>query len=319
MEVVGEEDEEDDKRKEEGRDTKLPEKIGEPVSHALLRDRNNNDGDDDSVATTTTPHRMGESFRFALRHRVYLLSLLGMGLMWSYNGFVYIGLTFTYGTLAGDRLFNFLLQQLIAIPAKGVGIALSYYFPRRCILVPMYSLIGVVYLSLVAVRGVYGDVDVVYPLMRRVINISLLCLIYFTWASTSLFMQEVFPTLLRARSYLIACFCGRVVAVCASFFPHFQKSHPAILEAVVGVAGLCLGLYILLATPETFGTPLPQTIADLKAMKKRTRFCIGCDGGGCCGGGGCGCGERACDDGEDVRKHSSGEFGAEKTKNDGLC
>ena len=48
-------------------------------------------------------------------------------------------------------------------------------------------------------------------------DVTLLCCVYVTWASTSLFIQEVFPTLLRARSYLIACFCGRVVALAARF------------------------------------------------------------------------------------------------------
>ena len=284
MEVVVGEDEEEDGKEEEDRgkegEKKLQDKLHEvPVSHGLLRDKQNNKDDED--AQIKSPQSTGESFRSALRHRIYLLALLGVACTWSYNGFVYIGITFTYGTLAGERLFNFLLQQLVVIPAKCVGIATSYYFPRRCIVVPLYFMIGGVYLSLVVLRSVYGDVDVVFPLLRRVINISLLCLIYITWASTALLIQEVFPTLLRVRSYLIACFCGRVVAVCASFFPHFQKSHPAVLESVVGVAGLCLGLYVFLIMPETFEEPLPQTIDDLKAMKKRTRLL-----GRCCGGDG---------------------------------
>ena len=73
-------------------------------------------------------HLNPEGFRSALRSRIYLVSLLATGFIWSYNGFVYIGLTFTYGTLSGDRLFNFLLNQLIAIPAKCAGIALRFIY-----------------------------------------------------------------------------------------------------------------------------------------------------------------------------------------------
>ena len=85
---------------------------------------------------------------------------------------------------------------------------------------------------------------------------------------------------------MIACFCGRIVALGASFFPHFQRSYPAILESVVGVTGLALALYLFLAIPETFREPLPQTLADLRAMKKRTRLCGSRGGGGGGGGGG---------------------------------
>ena len=212
-----------------------------------------------------------DSFRAALRSRVYVLALVASGLMWSYNNFIYLGITFSYGTLSGDRLFNFLLNQLFSLPAVLLGVTLSHFLPRRWVFMPWYVGIGTLYFVVVVSRCVYGDVDVELPALRRVINVTLLAATWVVWVSINCFIQEAFPTLLRARSYSIACFCGRIVCITATFFPYLQEVYPVILETSVGAAGFCLGIF-LLSIPETFRKPLPQSLAELEKMKRKKLF-----------------------------------------------
>ena len=85
-----------------------------------------------------------------------------------------------------------------------------------------------------------------------------------------LWQQESFPTLLRGRSFLFACCIARMVSALACFSSFLQTRRPLELEATIG----CVGLLTMLLTfkmPETLNEPLPQTMAELIAMKKRTR------------------------------------------------
>ena len=214
-----------------------------------------------------------ESFRAALRSNVYVLVLVASAATWAYNESVYVGITLSYGTLSGDRLINFFLNQFVSLPSTLVGIALSQLQTRRAVLIPWYGVQGLLFLVVLVSRAFYDDVDAEIPLLRRVVNIAVLFAVWVSWASTLCFLQEVFPTLLRSRSNLIACFCARVVSGTASFFPHLQENYPVMLETVFGVSGVALGVFLFFI-PETFKKPLPQTIAELEAMSQG-RLCGG--------------------------------------------
>ena len=67
----------------------------------------------------------------ALRSRTFVWTLLCAGLFWSYTNFVYIGITFSYGTLAGNRLVNFVLINLTALPDKLILIPTVKFIKRR--------------------------------------------------------------------------------------------------------------------------------------------------------------------------------------------
>jgi hypothetical protein len=107
-----------------------------------------------------TQTNAGEDFRCALKSRLYLLTLLACGCIWSYNNFVGIGITFSYETLAGSRLLNFFLLNIVALPAKLIGITLCRCVRRRLHMSAFYTVIGFLHLLIVAFRCVVGDIDV---------------------------------------------------------------------------------------------------------------------------------------------------------------
>ena len=69
-------------------------------------------------------------------------------------------------------------------------------------------------------------------------------------------------------------FVARSVSCLACFSSFVQTRHPFELEMVIGVIGVMVAL-LTFHVPETLNEPLPQTMAEFKKMKKKTKlaFC----------------------------------------------
>ena len=91
--------------------------------------------------------------------------------------------------------------------------------------------------------------------------------------SFSLWQLEAFPTLLRSRAYTASCFIGRIVSALACFASFVQTRHPLELESAIGVIGVVVAL-LAITIPETLNEPLPQSMAEVKALKKKTKLAL---------------------------------------------
>merc|ERR1711970_1399757 len=80
---------------------------------------------------------------------------------------------------------------------------------------------------------------------------------------------EIFPTNVRNTSFNINASFSRVAAIIGTFMPLMFRSNPAAAECAFGLMGIFAGLTAFLM-PETKNSPLPQSMADLEAMAKRT-------------------------------------------------
>ena len=62
----------------------------------------------------------------------------------------------------------------------------------------------------------------------------------------------------------------RIVVLTVTCSSYFQTRYPLALEATIGIVGL-LVTGLTLKVVETFNEPLPQTMADFKALKHKSR------------------------------------------------
>ena len=141
-------------------------------------------------------------------------------------------------------------------------------------LVPSISVSATSFLLSASVRGSVSEYESDYADLRKALSMLAKISVTFLLASFWLWQQESFPTLLRGRSFLFACCIARAVSALACFSSFLQTRFPLELEATIGCAGILMML-LTFKMPETLNEPLPQTMGELNAIKKRTRrgFC----------------------------------------------
>ena len=204
----------------------------------------------------------------------FLALLFIAGAFLSYNQLVYVGITFSYGTLAGNRHLNFLLLILTGIPARIVAASISVRCQRRPSLFLSFFGVALCFLVLAASRVVLFchrgvmDLDAVVPTLRKVLNVSAKSIESICKRLCVLAIQESLPTSLRGRAYLVAVFCGRVTAVAATYVSYFQKRAPLAVESLIGVLGVVVALSVW-TLPETKGQPLPLDLAEMQKITCR--------------------------------------------------
>ena len=216
-----------------------------------------------------------------IRNPSFLILLCLSGAFLAYNQLVYIGITFSYGTLAGNRHLNFLLLTLTGIPARIASATISVRYKRRPSMFLSFFGVAFCFLTLVAARLVLlvvngggggvlsssssSDLDVVLPLFRKTLNIAAKSIESICKRLCVLTIQESLPTSLRGRAYLVAVFCGRVTAVAATYVSYFQRRAPLAVEAVIGLLGVAIGAAVW-TLPETKGQPLPLDLSEMQEI-----------------------------------------------------
>ena len=84
--------------------------------------------------------------------------------------------------------------------------------------------------------------------------------------------QELGYKIVRSCSILIITnFVLPPALACFSSF--LQTRYPLVLEASIGVVGVLVAL-MTLTIPETLNEPLPQSMADFKELKKKTKLAL---------------------------------------------
>ena len=117
------------------------------------------------------------------------------------------------------------------------------------------------------------DYDSDYGDVRKGLNLTAKFADAILFEAFWLWQQESFPTLLRGRSFLFACCIARSVSCLACFSSFVQTRYPLALEATIGVVGIVVSL-LTFHISETLNEPLPQTMTEFKAMKRKTKLAL---------------------------------------------
>ena len=120
------------------------------------------------------------------------------------------------------------------------------------------------------VRASVADYESDYPNLRKGLSLAAKFSDAILFESFWLWQQETFPTLLRGRSFLLACCVGRVISCLACFSSYVQTRYPLALETTIGVVGV-LVTALTFKVAETLNEPLPQTMAEFKALRKKSK------------------------------------------------
>ncbi|VDM71538.1 unnamed protein product [Strongylus vulgaris] len=170
---------------------------------------------------------------------------------------VYYGMALKPNVLGGDMYINFVFAALVEIPALLLVFLTIDRVGRRAVTSAGYFLAGACLLSFVLVPLV---VSIIQMMISR-------GAITGTYAAMYTYTPELFPTVIRNTAMGICSMIARIGAISATYLSLWiaetpnGKMYMIIPFAVMAISAAALTLFFL---PETMGTALPETIAQIE-------------------------------------------------------
>ncbi|XP_075975539.1 organic cation transporter protein-like [Anticarsia gemmatalis] len=200
-------------------------------------------------------------FLQVIKSRKIMFRLCVCSFWWITLTFVYYGLSINSVSLAGNSYVNYILTSLVEIPGYFISAVTLNRFGRKSSIMTAFLICAV---SLVALPFV--------PITWLQTTLNLLGKLSISMAFSSIYIYtgELFPTQAR-HSLLGACsMVGRIGSVIAPQTPllaAYMESLPYLIFGIMaGTAGL-----LMMLTPETLNTKLPDTIEQAENIKQESK------------------------------------------------
>jgi len=191
------------------------------------------------------------------RFRMYVLIL---AMTWFTTALVYDGLTYMNNYIGENIFVNWVLMNLIELPAQFVCYLVISRFGRRMTISITLVLSGLTLLfTFVEMLEMFQDVKwiklVLFVLAKFIVTQS--------YSAIILHAPELFPTSIRSFGYGICLFSGKLTSTISPFISlYMSKIVPSLPPTVYGSVSIICGI-IYLYLPETLNRSLPNNIEDV--------------------------------------------------------
>ncbi|XP_004420274.1 PREDICTED: solute carrier family 22 member 5 isoform X1 [Ceratotherium simum simum] len=185
-------------------------------------------------------------------------------ILWLTISVGYFGLSLDTPNLHGDVYVNCFLSAVVEVPAYVLAWVLLRYLPRR------YSMATALFLG----GGVLLFVQLVPPDLYYLATILVMVGKFGVTAAFSMvyvYTAELYPTVVRNMGVGVSSTASRLGSILSPYFVYlgaYDRFLPYILMGSLTILTAILTLFL----PESFGTPLPDTIDQMlrvKGMKYR--------------------------------------------------
>ncbi|KAK3921204.1 Solute carrier family 22 member 21 [Frankliniella fusca] len=198
------------------------------------------------------------------RSRILVLRLIVSCISWIAIMFVYDGLAVYSVSLAGDQYLNFVLMELVEVPAALIAWKTMASAGRRA------TLVGAI-LPAAACCVAYHFLPApphgaVWPRTAAVLLAKLCVTVAYT--SNYVLAAELFPTRVRHTMYALSATCGRLGSALGPQMPLLRVYMESLPLLVFGAVSFLTGL-LALTFPETCDEPLPDTVEQAEAIGKK--------------------------------------------------
>ncbi|ETN69509.1 transporter, major facilitator family protein [Necator americanus] len=181
--------------------------------------------------------------------------------LWPCVSMVYYGMALKPNVLGGDMYLNFIFAALVEIPALIIVCLTIDRIGRRIVTSAGYFLAG----ACLLVNFFLGDnVPLAVSIIQMMISRGA---ITGTYAAIYTYTPELFPTVIRNTAMGVCSMIARIGAISATYLSLWIAETPngkvymIIPFACMAITAAALTLFVL---PETMGTPLPETIAQVE-------------------------------------------------------
>uniref|UniRef100_A0A8D0DWQ6 Solute carrier family 22 member 5 n=1 Tax=Salvator merianae TaxID=96440 RepID=A0A8D0DWQ6_SALMN len=180
-------------------------------------------------------------------------------IVWMVISIGYFGLSLDTPNLHGDIYINCFLSAIIEVPAYTISWLLLHHTPRR------YSMAGVLFLGGCVLLFIQ-----LVPAYLTVLSITLVMIGKFgitsSFSMVYVYTAELYPTVVRNMGVGASSMASRFGSILSPYFVYFgtyDRFLPYILMGSLTVLAGILTLFL----PESYGTPLPETIEQMLRVK----------------------------------------------------
>ncbi|KAK3795168.1 hypothetical protein RRG08_028367 [Elysia crispata] len=229
-------------------------------------------GDDignERVTQDTAPSGpVKENFLVALKDK-HMFKITAISFyMWFADCVTYYGLILTSGSLVNDLYLGYAVNILVELPAGVAFFFATSRYSRRSCMIFFHLMAGLALLAVVALTTIQAAQSI--PGVNiMVIVISLIGKFGSATGYGVLWMYtpELFPTNIRTTGFGLSSLAARIGVMITPFSRTLGRHLPWAPGVIFSI--LCLLIPVLtLFLPEMHGQELPQTIADMKKLKK---------------------------------------------------
>ncbi len=194
------------------------------------------------------------------RNSKFRLYVLIMALNWFATALVYDGLTYLNNFIGENIFFNWIMMNLIELPAQFVCYyTVSRYGRRLTVCITLIVAGAVLLMTLVDLIDFFAHLTwvklVLFVLAKFVLTQS--------YSGVILHAPELFPTQLRSSGYGLCLFSSKITSVFSPMISlYLSKIAPNLPAIIYGTISILCGL-LSLYVPETLNRPLPNSIDDV--------------------------------------------------------
>ncbi|XP_023387668.1 organic cation/carnitine transporter 2 isoform X2 [Pteropus medius] len=201
------------------------------------------------------PHSILDLIRTRNIRTVTIMSII----LWMTISVGYFGLSLDTPNLHGDIYVNCLLSAVVEVPAYTLAWLLLRYLPRR------YSMATALFLGggvLLFVQLVPSDL---YYLATALVMVGKFG-VTAAFSMVYVYTAELYPTVVRNMGVGVSSTASRLGSILSPYFIYlgaYDRFLPYILMGSLTILTAILTLFL----PESFGTPLPDTIDQMLRVK----------------------------------------------------
>ncbi|XP_066471235.1 organic cation/carnitine transporter 2-like [Tiliqua scincoides] len=180
-------------------------------------------------------------------------------ILWMVISIGYFGLSLDTPNLHGNLYLNCFLSAVIEVPAYTISWLLLQNLPRRYSIAAVLFLGGCVLLFIQLVPSYLTAVSITLVMLGKFGITSSFSMVY-------VYTAELYPTVVRNIGVGTSSMASRLGSILSPFFVYFGAYDRFLPYILMGSLTVLTGI-LTLFLPESYGTPLPETIEQMLRVK----------------------------------------------------
>ncbi|XP_046977823.1 organic cation transporter protein-like [Vanessa cardui] len=198
------------------------------------------------------------------RHKAILTRVLVSPVWWITTMFVYYGMSINSVNLSGNRYLNYVAVSAVEIPGYWTAVLLMGRIGRKPVLAGAFWICAACQVGYIFMPdGLYGASLTLYLIGKYSIAMVM--------TSVYVYTAELYPTKYRHSLFAFSSMMGRIGSTVAPLTPAFGAIvWDKLPFALFGGFALLSGLLVLV-TPETLGSKLPDTMEEASMIGNKAK------------------------------------------------
>ncbi|XP_047531439.1 organic cation transporter protein-like [Vanessa atalanta] len=195
------------------------------------------------------------------RHKPILIRVIVSPIWWITSTLIYYGLSINSVHMVGNRYLNFVLVSAVEIPGYWTSMFLMGKVGRKPVLIGAYWVCALCQIGYVFMPdGLYGVSLTIYLIGKFSISMVISAIYIYT--------SELYPTKHRHSLFAFSSMIGRIGSILAPLTPALGAAVWDQLPFVLFGSFALLSGALVMITPETLGTKLPDTMTEASEIGK---------------------------------------------------